>query len=106
MAIPILCTLVCASSFDAALHDAFGKVHGLNCYRTYGPDFMNHDLGHYLGNDFTGESLDRYIRKMPQAKMPLYHLIGALDPLEDKDIAKHINDGLPETLGEWIAPTA
>src|SRR5579862_5768018 len=24
--IPVLCTLVCASSFDAALHDAFGKV--------------------------------------------------------------------------------
>ena len=35
--------------------------------------------------------------------MPLYHLIGALDPLTDADIAKRINDGLPETLGEWIA---
>src|SRR5947209_20290415 len=35
--IPILCTLVCASPFDAALHDAFGKLHGLNCYHTYGP---------------------------------------------------------------------
>ncbi len=30
--IPLLCTLVCASPFDAALHDAFGKAHGLNCY--------------------------------------------------------------------------
>src|SRR3954468_9664291 len=35
--------------------------------------------------------------------MPLYHLIGALDPLEEKDIPKRLNDGLPETLGEWIA---
>src|SRR5262245_34884372 len=26
--IPVLCTLVAASPFDAALHDAFGKVHG------------------------------------------------------------------------------
>ena len=34
--------------------------------------------------------------------MPLYHLVGALDPLEEKDITKRINDGLPETLGEWI----
>jgi L-alanine-DL-glutamate epimerase-like enolase superfamily enzyme len=100
--IPILCTLVCASSFDAALHDAFGKVHGLNCYHTYGPDFMSHDVGHYLGEDFKGESLDQYVSKTPKAKMPLYHLIGALDPLEEKDIAKRINDGLPETLGEWI----
>jgi L-alanine-DL-glutamate epimerase-like enolase superfamily enzyme len=100
--IPVLCTLVCASSFDAALHDAFGKVHDLNCYHTYGPDFMNHELGHYLGGDFKGETLDQYLRKSPQPKMPLYHLIGALDPLEDNDIVTRIGDGLPETLGEWI----
>jgi L-alanine-DL-glutamate epimerase-like enolase superfamily enzyme len=100
--IPVLCTLVSASPFDAALHDAFGKAHGLNCYHTYGPDFMNHDVGHFLGAAFKGEPLDRYVSKAPKAKMPLYHLIGALDPLEDKDIGKRINDGLPETLGEWI----
>ncbi len=100
--IPTLCTLVCASPFDAALHDAFGKVHGLNCYATYGPDFMNHDLGHFLGDGFRGETLDRYIDREPRAKLPLYHLVGALDPLEDHDIVKRLNDGLPETLGEWI----
>lgn len=100
--IPMLCTLVVASPFDAALHDAFGKVHGLNCYHTYSPDFMSHDLGHYLGKDFQGETLERYVRKDPLPRMPLYHLIGALDPLEDKDIARRIGDGLPETLPEWI----
>lgn len=100
--IPTLCTLVCASPFDAALHDAFGKVHGLNVYHTYGPDFMNHDLGHFLGDVFRGETLDRYIDREPRAKLPLYHLVGALDPLEDHDIANRLNDGLPETLGEWI----
>ena len=35
--------------------------------------------------------------------MPLYHLIGALDPLTDSDIETRIDDGLPETLPEWIA---
>jgi L-alanine-DL-glutamate epimerase-like enolase superfamily enzyme len=100
--IPVLCTLVCASPFDAALHDALGKAHGVNCYHTYGPDFMSHDLGHYLGPDFRGETLDRYVRKEPQPRMPLYHLIGALDPLEDKDITRRIGDDLPETLPEWI----
>src|SRR5258707_1614686 len=34
--------------------------------------------------------------------MPLYHLIGALDPLEEHDITRRINDGMPETLPEWI----
>src|SRR5262245_58782950 len=100
--IPVLCTLVCASAFDAALHDGFGKVHGLNCYHTYGPDFLSHDLGHYLGAEFTGERLDRYIARAPKERMPLYHLIGALDPLEDGDVKTPIGDGLPETLPEWI----
>ncbi len=100
--IPILCTLVCASPFDAALHDAFGKLHGLNCYHTYGPEFMNHDLEHYLGQEFRAETLDQYVRKSPQPRLPLYHLVGALDPLENKDVETRLNDGLPETLHEWI----
>jgi L-alanine-DL-glutamate epimerase-like enolase superfamily enzyme len=100
--VPVLCTLVCASPFDAALHDAFGKVHGLNCYHTYGPDFLEHDLGHYLGADFQGQTLDRFLLREPQPRMPLYHLVGALDPLEDADVSRRVGDGLPETLPEWI----
>jgi len=59
--IPKLCMLVTASAFDAAVHDAYGKAHGLNCYHTYDREFMSHDLAHYLTPDFKGEYLDRYI---------------------------------------------
>ena len=38
--IPVLATLVAAGPFDAALHDAYGKSHGLSCYATYGPEFL------------------------------------------------------------------
>ncbi|MCC6858421.1 MAG: hypothetical protein IT158_07665 [Bryobacterales bacterium] len=100
--IPKLATLVTASPFDAAIHDAFGKLHGVNCYRTYGPDLLTHDLGHYLSSDFKGESLDRYVLETAKPRMPLYHLVGAVDPIVEKDIAKRIDDGLPETLPEWI----
>lgn len=100
--IPRLCTLVVASAFDAALHDAFGKVHGLNCYHTYGPDFLDHDLGHYLGKEFQGERIDQYISRQPKERMPLYHLVGALDAIEESDLKTRLNDGLPNTLPEWI----
>lgn len=100
--IPKLATLVVASPFDAALHDAYGKLLGLNCYRTYGPDFMRHDLAHYLNQDFRGEYLEQYVTPEPKPRMPLYHLVGALDPLTDADLTKRLNDGLPETLPEWI----
>ena len=100
--IPRLATLVAASPFDAALHDAMGKAHGVSVYRTYGPDFMNHDLGHWLGEDFCGDTLSNAIDVDPKPAMPLYHLVGALDPLDVGDLVKPIGDGLPETLAEWI----
>ncbi len=100
--IPALCTLVTASPFDAALHDAFGKAHGVSAYHTYAADFLEHDLGHYLGDEFKGERLDLYVSRAPKSRMPLYHLVGALDPVEAGDVAKPIGDGLPETLEEWV----
>jgi L-alanine-DL-glutamate epimerase-like enolase superfamily enzyme len=99
---PALAVMVTASPFDAAVHDAFGKVHGLNSYHTYGSDFLEHDLGHYLGAAFRGETLGRYILREPQPRLPLYHLIGALDPLGESDITRRVGDGLPECLPEWI----
>ena len=100
--IPKLCTLVTASPFDAAIHDGFGKMHGVNCYHTYGPEFMGNDLGHYLGPDFKGEYLGHYVHKHPVPKIALYHSVGASDPIFASDVTKRINDGLPETLPEWI----
>jgi L-alanine-DL-glutamate epimerase-like enolase superfamily enzyme len=100
--VPKLVTLVVASAFDAALHDGYGKVHGLNCYKTYGPEFLHNDLGHYLGDEFAGERVDHYITTEPKERMPLYHLVGALDPLTPAEVVKPVGDGLPEHLGEWI----
>jgi L-alanine-DL-glutamate epimerase-like enolase superfamily enzyme len=100
--IPKLCTLVTAAAFDAAIHDAYGKAHNINCFHTYGPEFMNHDLSHYLGAEYRGEYPSGYIRSAPRARMPLCHLISAVDPIEAADNAKPIRDGLPETLPEWI----
>ncbi|MDB5310329.1 MAG: hypothetical protein JWO38_4531 [Gemmataceae bacterium] len=101
--IPPLAGLVAASPFDAAIHDGYGKVHGLSCYRTYGPEYLGHDLGRYLGDEFAGETLDRYVLPVPKPRMPLYHLVGALDPLTPAEVKQPIRDGLPEALGGWIA---
>jgi L-alanine-DL-glutamate epimerase-like enolase superfamily enzyme len=100
--IPKLCTLVTASPFDAAIHDAYGKLLGLNCFSTYSSEFMNHDVSYFLNDEFKGESLSQYVLTSAKPEMALYHLVGALDPLTDADIQTRINDGLPETLPEWI----
>ncbi len=100
--IPKLCALVTASPVDAALHDAYGKANGVNSYDSLGPEYMTKDLGHYLTDEFEGEYLDQYTSRQPKERMPIYHLIGALDPLTDGDIDTRLDDGLPETLPEWI----
>jgi L-alanine-DL-glutamate epimerase-like enolase superfamily enzyme len=100
---PRLAQLVAASPLEAAIHDAYGKALGENSYNLLGPEWVNRDLGAYLGAEFAGEYLDRYTLRRPKARMPLYHLVGALDPLTDADLAHRIGDGLPETLPEWIA---
>ncbi|MCC6293551.1 MAG: mandelate racemase/muconate lactonizing enzyme family protein [Bryobacterales bacterium] len=99
---PKLCTLVTVSPFDAALHDGYGKLHGRSSYQVLSSEFVSHDLAHYLSPAFAGEYPDRYVTAKPKPSMPLYHLVGAVDPLTSGDIAKRIGDGLPETLPEWI----
>lgn len=100
--IPKLCTLVTTSPFDAAIHDAFGKVHNLNCYLTYGPELMNHDLAHYLAPEFEGEYPSHYLLRAPKPWLWCNHSVGASDPIEASDMKKPLNDGLPQTLADWI----
>lgn len=100
---PKLAQLVAASPLEAAIFDAYGKMLSMDSFNLLSEDFMNYDLSHYLGEDFRGEYLDRYTLREPKGWLPLYHLVGGLDPLTDADIPQRLNDGLPETLGEWIA---
>ncbi len=101
-AMPKLALLVCASPIEAAIHDAYGKVLEANSYNLLGEEFVNRDISAYLNSDFAGEYLDAYTLRSPKPEMPLYHLVGALDPLSPGDIANRLNDGVAETLDEWI----
>ncbi len=101
--IPVLAQLVAASPVEAALYDAFGRAWSANAYNLLSSEYIERDLSHWLGEDFRGRYLDEFTRRTPQPRMPLYHLVGALDPLTPGDLGAPIGDGLPETLGEWIA---
>jgi len=100
--IPKMCTLVTASAFDAALHDAFGKAHGVSSYHTYNRDFMRYDLSHYLGAEFRDEYPDRYLLQDPKPSLALYHSVGESDPIKDSEVKEWIRDGLPMSLHGWI----
>ncbi len=99
---PPLAVLLAASPLEAALFDAHGKAVGQSAFALLGPDYLPRDLGTYLGKPFAGLSLQQFVSPRPVATLPLYHLVGALDPLVAAEVTTPVGDGLPETLAEWI----
>ena len=101
--LPKLAQLVAASPIDAAVHDAYGRLHNRSSFAVLGPEYLSRDLSHYLDDRFVGQSLQPIASGEPSPTMPLYHLVGALDPLTEADVTERPGDGLPVTLEEWIA---
>ncbi len=100
--IPKLAAMLAASPIDAAIHDAFGRSIGKNSFDCMTEEYLNQDLSAYLGADFANMYPSQFLSPKPRPTLPLYHLVGALDPLTDVDIKNRLNDGYPETLEEWL----
>ncbi|MFO0940865.1 MAG: mandelate racemase/muconate lactonizing enzyme family protein [Pirellulales bacterium] len=100
--IPKLAAMLATSPLEAAIHDAFGRNLKLSSFDCLTAEFLNQDLSAYLGEDFVGKYPAEYVHSKPRPTMPLYHLVGALDPLSAEDLKSRLNDGYPETLEEWL----
>ena len=107
--IPWLAALVCASPYDLALHDAYGVAHGLPVYECYGEGHCNADLSVFLEPaadaevDFTGKYAADFLVLPRPEKIPVWHLVGGLDPLDESELkGDEPQDGYPVHLEEWI----
>ena len=96
--IPPLCTLVCLSPIDAAVHDAYGRLHDISAFDALGPDHVRWDLSRMLGEAFTGTYLTEFLRNEPVARVPVWHTVGGTDPLT----AAEADDEHIRPLSEWI----
>ncbi|MDB6140399.1 MAG: enolase superfamily enzyme related to L-alanine-DL-glutamate epimerase [Verrucomicrobiaceae bacterium] len=101
---PYLAALVAFSAFDIAVHDAFGKVLGLDVYATYGAEFMNRDLSTYVeGKGFEGRYPADYLVAEAPKTLAVWHLVGGVDALEKTDLTgSEPDDGYPVLLEDWI----
>ncbi len=106
---PWLAALVCCSAFDIALHDAYGRLHGVPVYSTYNDHWMNTDLSAYLrpaagsGVSFQGLHPEDFLELPRKDSLPAWHLVGGkdwIDPAEDDGTAPE--DGYPVLLRDWI----
>jgi L-alanine-DL-glutamate epimerase-like enolase superfamily enzyme len=106
---PYLAALVSCSAFDIALHGAYGQFHSLTTYETYEARFLSHDLADFYSADdadvsrFCGKFPADFVLKCPAQTLPVWHLVGGLDPLDESDLdGREPDDGHPVTLEDWI----
>lgn len=106
---PHLASLVAYSAFDIALHDAYGKIHGLPAYETYNSRFMNRDLSSYLtaadgsNSRFAGKYPCDFLDIPGRRKLRVWHLVGGLDPIGREELkGDEPDDGYPILLKDWI----
>lgn len=106
---PWLAALVCCSLFDIAVHDAYGKLHGRTVYQTYNSNFMSRSLADFLtpasGADvsFAGKYPQDYLVANPPTRLPAWHLVGGVDPIDAGELTgKEPRDGYPVLLADWI----
>ncbi len=104
-ALPYLAALVAFSPFDLALHDAYGRLHGVPTYSTYAPPFLTSDLATWLEprEAFRGKFPADYLRPARANRLPAWHLVGGLDPLDASELTgQEPADGHPHLLADWI----
>jgi L-alanine-DL-glutamate epimerase-like enolase superfamily enzyme len=105
---PWLAALVCASPFDMALHDAYGRLHNVPVYDTYTARFLSRDLSAFLTPASSSVSFERkfpddFLVGDPPRQVPAWHLVGGLDPLDPSELTgAEPRDGYPVLLRDWI----
>ena len=106
---PWLAALVCASAFDLAVHDAYGVMNKVPIYQAYGREFLSSDLSDFLkpakdsNIQFESKYPDDFLDLNPPSRIPVWHLVGGLDPLEEAELkGDEPEDGYPVHLREWI----
>jgi len=99
---PLLAGLVCISPFDAAIHDAYGKLMGRPSYDCYGSD-LSPDLSAFLGPRYGNRYVSQYLRPAYAPRVPIWHLVGGLDKLRESQVSREDpRDRIPVSLEKWI----
>lgn len=110
--LPYLASLVVCSVFDQAIHDAYGIANKVDTYQAYGKAFLDRKIEEFYKGDlvtpevreaFDGRYLDDFLELDPPQTLPVWHLVGGLDPISADEVTdRHPSDRYPVSLRQWI----
>lgn len=87
--VPSLALAMCASPFDAAIHDAVGQALGISAFDFYQSDVAIPSADRYFESGKAAAAIAATISKEPRTEVDAWLIVGAAD-------------ALPDTLRPWI----
>jgi hypothetical protein len=90
-----------SSMLERAVIDAVGRLAGQSCFELIRDDWLGIELG-TITPELARRPLVAYLPEHPLARLHLRHTVGLVDPLTAADVAEPVDDGLPETLEDYL----
>jgi len=90
-----------SSMLERAVIDAVGRLSG----RSFFELVLDNELGVELGAispELAGREVREFLPARPLERLHVRHTVGLVDPITAADIAEPVDDGLPETLEDYL----
>jgi hypothetical protein len=81
--------------------DGLGRLAGRSYFELVRDDHLGIDLG-AISPDLQGRAVPDFLPARPLGRLHVRHTVGLIDPITALDVREPVNDGLPETLEDYL----
>ncbi|HEX5795008.1 MAG TPA: hypothetical protein VFY19_04145 [Geminicoccaceae bacterium] len=90
-----------SSMLERAVIDAIGRLAGRSLVELVRGEDLGVDLG-AISPELAGRKLAEFLPAHPLRRLHVRHTVGLLDPISAADVIDPVDDGLPETLEDYL----
>jgi hypothetical protein len=90
-----------SSMLERAVIDGLGRLAGRSYFELVRDDHLGIDLG-AISPDLQGRAVPDFLPARPLGRLHVRHTVGLIDPITALDVREPVNDGLPETLEDYL----
>ena len=90
-----------SSMLERAVIDAVGRLSGRRFFELVRDGALGIELD-AISPELAGREMAEFLPARPLSRLHVRHTVGLVDPITAADIAEPVNDGLPETLEDYL----